>query len=52
MDERNEENVKELFEKFLDSEQAERNTEDVRKGEEILREHPAPEPDGSGADEQ
>ena len=46
MDERNEENVKELFEKFLDSEQAERNTEDVRKDEEILREHPAPEPDG------
>jgi hypothetical protein len=45
MDERNEENLKELFEKFLDSGQAERNAEDIRKGEEILREHPAPEPD-------
>jgi hypothetical protein len=45
MDERNEENVKELFEKFLDSGQAERNAEDIRKGEEILREYPAPEPD-------
>ena len=46
MDERNEENVKELFEKFLDSGQAERNAEDIRKGEAILREHAAPEADG------
>jgi hypothetical protein len=46
MNERNEENLKELFEKFLDSGQAERNAEDIRKGEEIFREHPAPEPDG------
>jgi len=46
MNDRNEENLKDLFEKFLDSEQAERNAEDIRKGEEILREHPAPEPDG------
>jgi len=45
MNDRNEENLKGLFEKFLDSEQAERNAEDVRKGEQILREHPAPEPD-------
>ena len=45
MNDRNEENLKGLFEKFLDSEQAERNAEDVRKGEEILREHAAPEPD-------
>ena len=46
MNERNEENLKELFEKFVSSEQAERGAEDIRKGEEILREHPAPEPDG------
>ena len=45
MNGRNEENLKDLFEKFLDSEQAERNAEDIRKGEEILREHPGPEPD-------
>ncbi|MFB0553174.1 MAG: hypothetical protein ACETWQ_07655 [Phycisphaerae bacterium] len=45
MERRNEENLKELFEKFLDAEQAERNVEDVQKAEEILREHPAPEPD-------
>jgi len=46
MNGRNEDNLKDLFEKFLDSEQAERNAEDIRKGEEILREHAAPEPDG------
>lgn len=45
MNGRNEENLKDLFEKFLDSEQAERNAEDIRKGEEILREHAAPKPD-------
>lgn len=38
------ENLKELFGKFLDSEQAEAAVEDVRKGEQILRTHPAPEP--------
>ncbi len=37
--------MKELFEKFLDAEQAESCAEDVQKAEEILREHPAPEPD-------
>ncbi len=46
MNRRNDENLKELFEKFLDAEQAERNVEDVQKAEQILREHPAPEPDG------
>jgi len=45
MNKRNEENLKELFEKFLDSEQAERNAEDIRKGEEMFREYPAPKPD-------
>ncbi|HUU18996.1 MAG TPA: hypothetical protein VMW72_17730 [Sedimentisphaerales bacterium] len=45
MNDENQENLKELFEKFLDAEQAERNVEDIQKAEEILREHPAPEPD-------
>jgi len=45
MDDRNQENLRELFEKFFDAEQAESCVEDVRKGEQILREHPAPEPD-------
>jgi len=45
MNSRNEENLKELFEKFIDAEQAESCAEDVQKAEEILREHPAPEPD-------
>ena len=45
MNGRNDENLKELFEKFLDAEQAESCVEDVQKAEEILREHPAPEPD-------
>ncbi len=38
-----EENLRDLFEKFLNSEQA---VEDIRKGERILRGHTAPEPDG------
>ncbi len=41
----NEENLKELFEKFLSSEQAAKAVEDVYKTEQILRENPAPEPD-------
>ncbi len=45
MNDENQENLKELFEKFLDAEQAESCTEDVQKAEEILSEHPAPEPD-------
>ncbi len=45
MNDENQENLKELFEKFLDAEQAESCTEDVQKAEQILREHPAPEPD-------
>ena len=46
MKDENQENLKELFEKFLDAEQAQSCVEDVQKAEQILREHPAPEPDG------
>jgi len=45
MNGRNEENLKELFEKFLNSEQAERAADDIQKAEQILSEHPAPQPD-------
>ena len=45
MNNENQENLKELFEKFTDTEQAESCAEDVQKAEEILRKHPAPEPD-------
>ena len=41
----NEENLKELFAKFLNVEQAERAVEDVQRAERILGEHPAPAPD-------
>jgi len=40
-----EENLKELFEKFFTTEQAQKAVEDVQKAEHILNEHPAPEPD-------
>ena len=45
MNSQNEENLKELFERFADAEQAEKCVEDVQKAEQILREYPAPEPD-------
>jgi len=45
MDDRNQENLRELFEKFFDAEQAEGCVEDIQKAEQIFREHPAPEPD-------
>jgi len=45
MDDRNQENLRELFEKFFDAEQAENCVEDIEKAEQIFREHPAPEPD-------
>jgi hypothetical protein len=45
MNSQNDENLKELFERFLSPEQAESGVEDIQKGEQILREHPAPEPD-------
>jgi len=44
MDTQNEENLKELFERFVDADQADSSAEDIRKGEEILRRYPAPEP--------
>ncbi len=46
MDGRNEEKLKGLFDKFLDPKQAEQAVDDLREGERILSEHPAPEPDG------
>ena len=45
MNSQNDENLKELFERFLSTEQAQSGVEDIQKGEQILREHPAPEPD-------
>jgi len=42
---RNEEDLKGLFERFVDSAQSEQAVEDVRRGEQILRENPALEPD-------
>ena len=42
---RNEENLKELFKRFVSTELAEEAVEDIRKGEQIFRERPAPEPD-------
>jgi hypothetical protein len=45
MDNRDQENLTELIEKFFDAEQAQECIEDIRRGEQILREHPAPEPD-------
>jgi hypothetical protein len=37
----NEENLKEVFEKFLEPKEAEQAAEDMARGERILREHPA-----------
>jgi hypothetical protein len=45
MNGQNEENLKNLFEKFLNSKEAEKAVDDIRKGEQVLREYPAPEPD-------
>ncbi len=45
MNGRNDENLKELFEKFLNSEQAERAADDIQKAEQILSDNPAPLPD-------
>lgn len=45
MNGQNQENLKELFEQFFTAEQAASAVEDVRKGENILRDNPAPEPD-------
>ena len=45
MEDRNNENLRELFEKFFDAEQAESCVEDIQKAEQIFRDNPAPEPD-------
>jgi hypothetical protein len=41
----NVENLRELLEQFMDPEQARVHLEDIERGEQILREHPAPKPD-------
>jgi len=46
MNERNEENLRDLFERFVDSEQAEEAVDDIERGEAVLRRWPAPEPSG------
>jgi hypothetical protein len=45
MNSRNDENLKKLFEKFVEGEQAEQAVEDIQRGERILRSYTAPEPD-------
>lgn len=44
MSERNEENLRELFEGFVGPEQPDEAVEDIVKAEQILRDNPAPEP--------
>ncbi len=39
------ENLNELLAKFMDSEAAGRAAEDIKRGDELLRAHPAPQPD-------
>lgn len=46
MENQTNENIEELFGKFLSDQDARRAAEDIQKAEEILREHPAPEPAG------
>ena len=45
MNGRNEENLKELFERFVSAEKAEQAVQDIQKGEQIFREHSVPGPD-------
>ena len=45
MNNRDSENLKDLFARFMNNEQAKNSIEDIQNGERILREHPAPEPD-------
>ena len=42
---RNEENLRDLFEKYMDAEQAQKYAEDIEKDEQILHDYPAPDPD-------
>ncbi len=44
MNERNEENLRDLFARFVDSERAEDAVDDIERGEDVLRRWPAPEP--------
>lgn len=44
MNDRNEENLRDLFERFDDSEHAAEAVDDIRRGDQILRRWPAPEP--------
>ncbi len=44
MDRRNGEDLRELFERFVDGEQAKEAAEDIKRGEQMLRRWPAPEP--------
>ncbi len=44
MSSQNEENLKEIFERFLKAEEAAGAVEDIHEGERILREHAGPEP--------
>ena len=44
MNGRNEDNFRELFERFMGAEEASRAAGDIGSGDELLREHPAPEP--------
>lgn len=46
MENRTDENIEELFGKFLPEEDAHQAAEDIQKAEQILREQPAPTPDG------
>ena len=46
MNDRNGENLRELFERFVDSEQGKEAVDDIERGEEILRQWPAPGPSG------
>ena len=39
------ENLKELLARFMDAEEAGRAAQDIEKGDELLRAHPAPQPD-------
>lgn len=45
MDEQNHENLREFLEKFLVPKEAEQAAEDIHKGEQMLGEYPAPQPD-------
>jgi len=44
MDRRNGEDLRELFERFVDAGQAKEAAEDIERGEQLLRRWPAPEP--------